>query len=60
MRRNVVTSEIAGRSTKRSRMGAKELSRCASNAAEEYECHLSWILKLKENYENVESKEWNW
>jgi hypothetical protein len=54
MRRNVATSGIAGRPTNRSSMGAKKSSRCASNAAEKYECHLSWILKQKENYENVD------
>jgi hypothetical protein len=59
MGRNVDTSGIAGHPTKRSRMGAKESSRYASNAAEEYECHIGWISKQKENYENVESTERN-
>jgi hypothetical protein len=60
MRRNTVTSGFAGRLTKRSMVGVKESSRCGPYAAKEYECHLSWILKQKENYENVESTEWNW
>ena len=60
MRRTVVTSGIAGRPTKRSMMGVMESSRCGSYAAKEYECHLSWISIKKENYENVESTEWNW
>jgi hypothetical protein len=37
----------------------KESSRGASNPAEKYECHIGWIAKQKENYENVESTERN-
>jgi hypothetical protein len=59
MGRTVVTSGIAGRPTKRSRMSAKEAFRCASNTAGKYECQIGSISKQKENYENVEPTERN-